>query len=103
MLNYDKNAKLEMLKSNAIAYIEGTLTKERFDEEFNELLDWIIDIGTMNIPDISTHVNEDRGNAFLLDSHDNDVFCLQLYTVPIEGRLGVIRVITNDVEFAITK
>lgn len=105
MIKYDRVAKLEMLKSEAIACIEGTTSKDHFNKLFYELLEWINQIDKLNIPKVKTFV-EDRGDSvtgFLLDSSEGNIFCLQVFTVPIEGRLGDIRVVTNDVEFSIVK
>lgn len=105
MIKYDKAAKLELLKSEAIACIEGTTSKEHFNKLFYELVDWIKQVKKLEIPTVKASVEDKKDGitGFLLDSSEENIFCLQVFTVPIEGRLGDIRVITNDVEFSIVK
>lgn len=103
---FDREAQLEMLKSEAIASIEGTLTKEKFDERFNELLDLIGKVESEAYPDVKAQLGEDRSFAWLLDLSsevEGDVLCIQLDKVSFEGRLGAIRVVTKEVEFTILK
>lgn len=103
MIKYDRAAKLEMLKSEAIANIEGTSTKEQFDILFEELLDWISNVDVSFSPLIKSYVSEERNLAWLLDNTEDNVFCIQLDRVSLIGRTGSIRVVTDDVEFRIVK